>query len=501
MPLISIILLALSFIGYGLFESGMYSDYFYSNYNNQAIQGSAKEFAQFSDASVAYIQSVGLPLPNTQLTTKDLISVNLLPTTFPLKTPFGQSLIAEYVSDPKIPSALDVVIRTSGIVTQTQANKLVGSNSQYNIEYETGILANNEILKQIQGSTGQFYGLMDGNVINNIGSTQNITLPKGVNSSNNQLALYIVSPGQYGYWLIQGNIYGDRALWSDIEGSQQNQSNGGAGSPQLKMSGFNQPYLSSIGFSYTCPSVAQNLGNLGNGQSVNNNLTLHHSWTGNASQAPLFCVPAFKGQINNFNYGPVTQILNYNNNAMYVYANMQYNNTYYYNPQVFSPYNGYNSSASYVSPTSISGLNENLIATGGFVAAVSPFSPMPNTEVIPQNLPDYVSGIGINLKVQNSQGTYDNYQIELDGGLLFTGQGQYTCGLVNPYTLSSGCYYLFADGSAASQQDLGGSEENFWTDWQASLNSNNLSSMAVNQIYKYNGGNYNLNFSIPTPTG
>lgn len=502
MTLISIILFALSLIGFGLFQSGIYSDYFNTNYNNQAIQDSAKEFAQFSNASIAYIQSVGLPLPNTELTTQELISSNLLPTTFPLKTPFGQSLIAEYVSDPHIPSALDVVIRTSGTIVNTQVNNLAGQYSQYNIEYETGILANNEIPKQIQGSTGQFYGLMVGNIINNLGSTQNITLPAGVSSTGNQLSLYIVSPGQYGYWLIQGNIYGDSGLWPDIEGSQQNQGSGGAGLPQLRMSGFNQPYLNSIGFSYTCPSVAQNLGNLGNGQVINNNITMHHSWTRNGSQAPLFCVPAFKGQINNFNYGPTTQILNYANNAMYVYANMQFNGKYYYNPQVSGPYNGYSSNASYVNPSAIAGLNGNLIASGSFVAAVySPFYPMPNDEVIPQNLPDYISGVGVNLKMQNSQGTYEDYQIELDGGLLFTGQGQQTCGMVNPYTLSHGnCYYLFADGSSAGQQDLGGSEENFWTDWQASLNSNNSSAIGVNQQYIYNGNNYNLYFSVSTPT-
>jgi len=494
MPLIGIILFAIASTLIGLNISQRMEAVDQQTTLQQMTAQSAKEFAEFTKAAGEYVQSVGLPLPGTPLAVANFQSVNLLPSSFPTQTPFGQTLVADYVTDPNNPYALDVVTHTTGAMNAAALQQAgVSPDALSTVQYETAVIAQNEIPTQISGSTGQFFGILNGNSLNNLGSSDTMTLPSGVNTNQPEVAEYILSPGQYGYWLIGGSEYGSAAVWPDVDGVDQ-----------FRITMFAQPTISSVGFSLTCPSVATNLGNLSDNSPVGNNDTLFSSWSGDASQSPLFCVPAYKGQVTPFSEGPRTQVINTQNNANYQYANMQWNGQYYVDPQYFGYYNGSNSngtsSVTYVNPSSIEGLNENLSASGGFAVAIySPNNPIPGKEGFPMNLPDNISAAGVDIVVKDPNNHTVNYQIEMDGGVIFTGAGcqEY---LVNPSNGQYTLYDVFGTGAGSNEQNLCGSQETFWTDWHAVKNSSNTSSMPVSQTYEYDGNSYSMNYSVATPT-
>jgi hypothetical protein len=361
----------------------------------QVTAQSAKEFAEFTKASAAYIQSVGLPLPGTALTVGNLQGANLLPSTFPSQTPFGQTLVADYVSDPNNPVALDVVVHTTGAMNAALLQKAgVSTGSLATVQYDTAVVAQNQVPSNISGSTGQFFGIENGSTLTDLGSSNSMTMPSGISTRQQEVAEYILSPGQYGYWLIGGSLYGDGAVWPDIESIGQ-----------FRMTMFAQPTISSVGFSLTCPSVAENLENVADSSPIGNNDTLFSSFSGNASQSPLFCIPAYKGQVTPFSQGPLTQVINTQNYANYQYANMQFNGQYYVNPQYAGYYYGSGSngtgSITYVNPSSINGLNKNLSAAGGFAVFYSPNNQMPGNEGFPMNLPDNISASGVDISVKD----------------------------------------------------------------------------------------------------
>lgn len=112
-------------------------------------------------------------------------------------------------------------------------------------------------------------------------------------------------------------------------------------------------------------------------------------------------------------------------------------------------------------------------------------------------MPNAIGGIGISVTVKNPQNTTDTYQIEVDGGSLFTGAG---CpkSLGNPWTQGVATYNVWAT-DTGSNQNLCGSQETFWTDWHAVKDSGNTSAIPVSQNYEAGGNGYSLNFNVATP--
>jgi hypothetical protein len=493
MPLIAIIVFALTALTLIIDQSQFMETQSQGVALQQMTAQSAKEFAEFTEAAAAYVQSVGLPLPGTALTVSDLQGANLLPSTFPSQTPFGQTLVADYVADPNNPVALDIVAHTTGAMNAALLQKAgVSMGSMATVQYDTAVVAQNQVPSAIPGSTGQFFGIENGSTLTSLGSSSSMTLPPSINTKYSEVAEYILSPGQYGYWLVGGSVYGYGAVFPVI-----------AGVDQFRMTMYAQPSISSVGFSLTCPSVAKNLGNLSGNSPVGNNETLFFSNTSNnASQSPLFCIPAYKGQVTTFSQGALTQVINTQNYANYQFANMQWNGQNYVDPQYAGYYPGSGSNGTgrvtYVNPSSIDGLNENLSASGGFAGSAYPDNQMPGNEGFPMNLPDNISAAGVDISVKDPNNHTVNYQIEMDGGVVFTGGGCWEY-LVNPSTGQYTPYDVFATGTGSNEENLCGSQETFWTDWHAVKNSSNTSSMPVSQTYEYDGNSYTMNYSVATP--
>lgn len=486
MPLIALILFAFAVLIMDIRQEQLETTQAQGTALQQMTAQSAKEFSEFTKAAAAYIQSVGLPLPGTALTVGNLQGANLLPSSFPTQTPFGQILVADYVSDPNNPVALDVVAHTTGVMNAALLQKAgVSQGSLSTVQYDTAVVAQNQVPSNISGSTGQFFGIENGSTLTDLGSSNSMTMPGGISTRQPEVAEYILSPGQYGYWLIGASIYGWAAIWEPVTGW-----NAGNNSATLDFVSSIYPSMASQGFSLTCPSIATNLANLTSGSPIGNNDTLYQSGGNNASQSPLFCIPAYKGQVTPVNVPAQTQVLS---SAVPMY-NITWNGQYYVNPVNIG---SWNSNTTYVNASNIVGLNNNLYSTGGFMSIYAPSPQYPTNEASPMPMPNAISGIGISISVKNSQNTTDTYQIEVDGGSLFTGAG---CSesLVNPWTQAGALYNVWATGQG-SNQNLCGSQETFWTDWHAVKDSSNTGSMPVSQTYEYGGNSYPLGFSVATP--
>jgi len=407
MPLIAIILFAFTVLILGARQEQLEMTQAQGTALQQMTAQSAKQFSEFTRAAASYVQSMGLPLPGTALTVADLQGVNLLPSSFPTQTPFGQTLVADYVSDTNNPVALDVVVHTTGSMNAALLQKAgVSQGSVATVQYDTAVVAQDQVPATIAGSTGQFFGVANGSTLNNLGSSNSMALPLGISMQQPEVAEYILSPGQYGYWLIGASVYGWSAIWESLNGWG---SWAGNNAGDIGFEGYAYPSIASQGFSLTCPSVATNLANLTSGAPTGNNDTMYQSYGGDASQSPLFCIPAYKGQVTPINATAQTQTLSSTVSNYTVHWNGQYYGT---------PVDIYNwvSNTTYVNPSNIVGLNNNLYATGGFMSIFAPAAQYPLNEASPMPMPNAISGIGIAVAVKTPQNTTDTYQIEVDGG-------------------------------------------------------------------------------------
>lgn len=488
MPLIAIVLFAFAVLIMDIRQEQLEATQAQGTALQKMTAQSAKEFSEFTKAAAAYVQSMGFPLPGTALTVGNLQGANLLPSSFPTQTPFGQILVADYVSDPNNPVALDVVVHTTGVMNAALLQKAgVSHGSLSTVQYDTAVVAQNQVPSNISGSTGQFFGIENGSTLTDLGSSNSMTMPGGISTRQPEVAEYILSPGQYGYWLIGASIYGFNAIWEPITGW-----NAGNSSANLYFQSYTNPSpsIASQGFSLTCPSVATNLANLTSGAPTGNNDTLYQSGGNNASQSPLFCIPAYKGQVTPVNAAAQTQVLS---PSVPGYT-LTWNGQYYVNP--VSTWN-WDSTTTYVNASNIVGLNNNLYSTGGFMSIYAPAPQYPTNEASPMPMPNAIIGIGISVAVKNPQNTTDTYQIEVDGGSLFTGAGCPEL-LVNPWTMAGTLYNVWATGQGGNQ-NICSSQETFWTDWHAVKDSSNTGSIPVSQTYEYGGNSYPLGFSVATP--
>ena len=181
-----------------------------------SITVEAKELAEFSYAAYSYSESLGESLTPVSLTVSSLQSAGLLSNTFPQKTPFGQSFIANYTQDSCNPAVMDLVIKTTGsynsdLLAKNGINGTLGLNyinsevdnklNQLNLSYSN---ASNPCVTN--GNPYYIgYTLPSSSALNIYSSG---TISTNIKSLNNDAEIYIYAPNQYGYLIVDGNISG-----------------------------------------------------------------------------------------------------------------------------------------------------------------------------------------------------------------------------------------------------------------------------------------------------
>ncbi len=466
------------------------------------VGATAKEFGQFSTAAMQYINSVGLPLPGTALTVQDLQQNNLLPSSFPSTTPFGQTLVADYVTDPQNTSVLDVVIHTTGPINTADAQRAgfgSGNSTDYisSLQYEVANAVQSSgtlpTPAQIVGSTGQFFGIGDQSTLTTLGSSATQSLP-GVSLSQPEVGFFVQSPGQYGYWLISLSEYGLGVFWQPVQIYNESEYSFGV------TFGTGYPSITSQGFSLTCPtSVAYNAANLSSGQSHQVNQTVF-STADNISIYSLVCLPAYKGQVTS---SIETSLLteNLSNPSSVILEDtggqLQWTGSYFQDNGNTSGQSVATSNTTFIQPSQINGLNDNLYDTGTYMNIYSNVPQYPDNEAAPYPNPSLITTEGATFNLTTPSGTTNTYQIEMDGGQLFTGPGC-TESLVSPWTLNDQLYQVWGT-SNDSSENLCGSQITSWRAWSIFMNPSNPSEVERTQDYESGGNTYSFNFNVPTP--
>jgi hypothetical protein len=460
----------------------------------QMLSESSNEFSQFANASAQYIQSIGLPFPGTNLGVYDLQKVGLLPSTFPLTTPFGQTLIASYIADPNNSYALDVSIHTTGAISQSLAQQ-AGYNSQgglSTIQYNIANQALSKIPTNLPGSNGQVFGLQNGEVITSLGSNKTQTVPSGIATSKTEVAEYILAPGQFGYWLINGSAYASETLWQ-VVGTNGNTANSYWFGEQYGGVG-----IGSQAFSLTCPS-GPDIDNLGNLTTNNQNISgmrEDYDSSKNNTYSMVFCVPAYKEQVQvNLNNAIYTQILNGTGSTIVNGSSGYWNGSSYI-------FNGgqqgvVNTNYTFVTNNMNGIVNNNLYVNGYAVTGdYAPAPHWPSNEATPYPLINYISSTGFDLVLKNPQGTNSVYQIEMNVGDLFTGSGN-TQSLINLQTGIAQNYQVWNQPANGSLND--NSQENSWDGYDVTYNPSTPSGVNTSIYYYDNGTKDTLSFIVPTP--
>lgn len=495
MPLLLIIIFSLTMLSISALKYSAELDLQKETIKQQMINESANEFAQFANASAQYIQSIGLPFPGTNLNVYDLQKVGLLPATFPAATPFGQTLVASYVADPNNSYALDIGVHTTGAISQSLSQQAgYNQNEISTIQYNIANQALSKIPTNLPGSNGQFFGLQNGEVITSLGSSKTQIVPAAISTSKDEVSEYILAPGQFGYWLINGSAYASGTLWQAVG------SNGSATNSFWFGEQYGGVGIGSQAFSLNCPSGPDidNLGNLtSNNQSISGMLEDYGSNLNN-TYSMVFCVPAYKEQVQvNLNNTIYTQVLNSSNSTVVNGSGGYWNGSYY----IFSGGQQaiVNTNYNFIANNSLNGIiNDNLYVNGYGVAGVYyPAVPWPGNEASPYPLINYISSTGFDLVLKNPQGTNSVYQIEMNLGALFTGSGN-TQVLVNPQTGSFQNYQIWNQPSNGSLND--NAQENVWDGYSATYNPSSPAGVYTSINYINNGVNNTLSFTVPTPT-
>ncbi len=293
---------------FGAITSRMSIDLQQRTMTNQ-IQLEAQELLTFTLAAMNYSQGAGTQLTPGTMTVSALQAANLLPASFPPKTPFGQNWEADFVTDAQNGNVLDLVIRTSGDFAanfQTLANSIPASR-----DVAAQVIEKLEELQKSATSNQFLVGSNSAGVAMGMAYMQSFTalfgssIPDlsamintgGYTPTNTYVPMiFIQAPNQQGFWVFSLYGYGCNGMTGQIIYTSGN------ASVVYPYASFSKFGISSQGWRATCPSIATNLGTSPEVDDLTGNNTLYDA-SGNVSQSALFCIPAYKGDVSNIQNG------------------------------------------------------------------------------------------------------------------------------------------------------------------------------------------------------
>jgi hypothetical protein len=441
------------------------------------IQQEAKELTQYSNAVFNYITAYGFPVSQSNLSVSNLISVGLLPNTFPLTTPFGQSFTVSYNVDTVNPNVEDVIIRTTGNLNPDLAAR---ANLTGTLGY--AYLAN-EVDSQINippypNSTGTYIGTVNSNVFS--GSGQNINLSFTVN--NIEPTIYIKAPDQYGYWLINISFLFYSYNYNGLDNTSTDYLDLGENNTNLN--------IISQGWFANCPSYADNV----TSNVIYNGPLYQQPWYDspfNEGQA-LYCFPAYKDEVEPINITLPLQYLDLNtpvvmNETLNGSSSNNYNDGFGETPTAYT-YPG----ANYVSDSQINGYVrptygiESLI-TSNWAGSL----PMSNSADFMPSAPVYSSlgDVGFQLDLTNSSGQNVIYQIAAAQYMIITGPGCFDSILTSEYDAYYGNTFQVYYNANDRNNAFAGADVNNCGDTGQNLNS--IGSYAAGWVININPSNPN----------
>ncbi|MCL5423474.1 MAG: hypothetical protein M1385_00115 [Candidatus Marsarchaeota archaeon] len=336
----------------------------------------AKELKTFSNAAFEYSESFNVPLSTTSLTVSNLQAYGLLSSTFPQTTPFGQKFQATYATDTCNSDVMDLFVKTSGVYNINLLAKY-GLNKTLGVNY-----INSEVNKTLS-SLGVSYQNASNPCVTNgqpdyIGfttsgsSSLNLygggTISTNVTSSNADSAIYIYAPNQWGY-LVFSFEFGFMPDWDAINGN----------TASINGTITSQPGVINIsGWNSQCPTG-------GNIISAGNTYTNTYTPSNGSSIffRKLFCIPAYKSQVNSIvgTYADTKQVFNYPLGSPVYFGNYYISGTNSSNAYMENSMTGstiFNSSTEYINSGNIIGLNNNIYGVQNYFQSYPLYTIIPN---------------------------------------------------------------------------------------------------------------------------
>ena len=443
------IILSLGMISIG---SNEFSYYYHNQNRSFFIKQEAAELTQYSNAVFNYITAYGLPLSESNLSVSNLKSVSLLPSTFPTMTPFGQTFTVSYNIDSVNHNVEDVLVRTTGNFNSDLTAKAY-LNGTLGYTFVASNVDSNINIPKYKNSTGTYIGFLESNIFTYAGQQIKMSL----SANNAEPGIYIKAPDQYGYWLIN---------FSDQEYGYYYGASFSAGT-ELSIEDNNTGYnIVSEGWYSNCPLYASQV----NTNVLYNSPLFQQAWYNypyNQKQA-LYCIPAYKNEINAFNIGTNYQYFGLNSPAV-VNENLSGNSGNNYNDGLRETPIGYlyPTTNYYINPSQINGYVRPLYGIEDLVvyAWAGPL-PMSNSAYFLPPSPAYsfVAESGFQLNLTNPAGQSVTYQIAIAEYSLTTGAGCYD----NTLSSEAGFSVYYGADSAANNNPA----------VSCSANGQNLNSMA-----------------------
>ena len=444
------------------------------------IQQESKELVQYSNAVFNYITSYGYPVSQSNLSVSNLISVGLLPSTFPLTTPFGQYFTVSYNVDSANPNVMDVVVRVTG---NLNADLVARANLNGTLGY--AYLAN-EVDSQINippypNSTGTYVGTVNSNVFS--GDGQNINL--SFTANNIEPSIYVKAPDQYGYWFINISFRFASYVYNALDNGSVNSFYFGSNNSNL--------VIVSQGWFTNCPFNA-------------NNVTSNVIYNGPIHQLPwyvypfyenqaFYCIPAYKDEVEPINISIPLQYLDLNTNSNVYLKSLAGSSSDNYNNGFGGVPTGniYSSSNNYISSDSqIYGYKWPTYGVEGLVTTNwSGSLPMNNSVDFMPPAPAYSSlgDVGFQLDLTNPSGQTVVYQIAAAEYSIITGPGCFDSSLTSEYDSYYGSNFQVYYNANASNNAFAGADVNNCGDTGQNLNS--IGSYAAGWVININPSNPN----------
>ena len=461
----------------------------------------AKELKEFSAAAYSYSTSLGESLSPVSLTVNSLQSDGLLSDTFPQQTPFGQTFVADYAQDSCNPAVMDLIVKTTGgynsdLLAKNGVEGTLGLNyinSEVDDELnQLNILYSNAKNPCVNGGSSYYTGYTSPSSSElNIYNGGSINTP--VTSSNSDAEIYIYAPNQYGFLIVTGSEGGFYSLYGIFADSYVS---------TTESTGDWSFY--SQGWSVVCPVNATVLTPGASFMWFNFSFIPHTSGI-NFSQSLTYCIPLYKSQNLTLNENTISQILNPQYSSFY--AAYSYGGTL---PNIYNTGVGsgqlFQNDASYVSASSINGLNNYLYGIGNYFNVSSGNSYVSDNYIPEYSMPNIIGAIGFDLDINGNV-----YQFAGWYYALFTGSGcpppittnaegqSYPAGATiwaDGYNLNT------TSGSCPSESyNLGTSDENFGEGYSVVVNPSNPLGVTgtITYVPSNNSPSQSENFTIPTP--
>jgi hypothetical protein len=268
-----------------------------SNEQTERSISTAEQIVKFTEAAYKLTAGIG-GINVSQINVEYLKSANLLPMSFPEKTPFGQEIKGFFITSPENVNVIDILVTTTGEMDKNLINKSGRPGATENTIQERTFLSLRRSKLELDNNFNDLYhiGTVKDNTFRSSGNihVQSVDFfNANIDGDYKQPSILLKAPNQKGFWVFTMGTWMNSGTCNGVN-------------PNSRAGTYNRPICSAYasvgnniqnrGFSYECPTAAS---------LVNKNLNNHEqsitydkkSRGGDSSGGNTYCFDAYKGDV------------------------------------------------------------------------------------------------------------------------------------------------------------------------------------------------------------